>query len=88
MNRDLQRRIRAVSGVTLERSVLRADARLAARIAHLLDTRTKLWETDAPEGTAVVEKKEATDVSSCKRHRYNVAQSERRVCNVGASYLV
>lgn len=48
VNRDLQRRIRAVSGVTLERPVLRADARLAARIAHLLDTRTRLWQADAP----------------------------------------
>lgn len=43
VNRDLQRRIRAVSGITLERAVLRSDARLAARLAHLLDTRTKLW---------------------------------------------
>lgn len=50
MNRDLQRRIRAVSGVTLERPVLRADARLAARLAHLLDTRTKLWDAPAEEG--------------------------------------
>lgn len=46
VNRDLQRRIRSVSGVTLERPVLRADARLAARLAHLLDTRSRLWAID------------------------------------------
>lgn len=49
MNRDLQRRIRSVSGITLERPVLRADARLAARLAHLLDTRTKLWHDSSEE---------------------------------------
>lgn len=49
MNRDLQRRIRPVSGITLERPVLRADARLAARLAHLLDTRTKLWQDSSEE---------------------------------------
>lgn len=50
VNRDLQRRIRSVSGITLERPVLRADARLAARLAHLLDTRTKLWDQEMQEG--------------------------------------
>lgn len=47
VNRDLQRRVRPVSGVTLERPVLRADARLAARLAHLLDTRTNLWDSES-----------------------------------------
>ncbi|CAG9581392.1 unnamed protein product [Danaus chrysippus] len=50
VNRDLQRRIRAVSGVTLERAVLRADARLAARLAHHLDTRSKLWDGPGEDG--------------------------------------
>lgn len=49
VNRDLQRRIRSVSGVTLERPVLRADARLAARLAHLLDTRTQLWSEQSAD---------------------------------------
>lgn len=54
VNRDLQRRIRAVSGLTLERSVMRADARLAARLAHLLDARTRLWgllDASAPDAS-------------------------------------
>ncbi|XP_047505088.1 serrate RNA effector molecule homolog isoform X2 [Pieris napi] len=49
VNRDLQRRIRPVSGVTIERVVMRADARLAARLAHLLDTRTSLWGNESSE---------------------------------------
>lgn len=61
MNRDLQRRIRAVSGVTLERPVLRADARLAARLAHLLDTRTKLWRPEGDQDTEA--DKKPSDVS-------------------------
>lgn len=63
MNRDLQRRIRAVSGVTLERPVLRADARLAARLAHLLDTRTKLWQTEKQKQETEEENAQQVDVS-------------------------
>lgn len=59
VNRDLQRRIRPVSGVTIERCVMRADARLAARLAHQLDVRTQLWHD---EGAKKQTDKNSTEV--------------------------
>jgi len=43
VNRDLSRRVRPVNGITVHRSVVRSDIKLAAKIAHNLDIKASLW---------------------------------------------
>ncbi|KAJ8867715.1 hypothetical protein PR048_031518 [Dryococelus australis] len=43
VNRDLSRRIRTVSGITVHKQVVRNDIKNSARIVHNLDSRNGLW---------------------------------------------
>ena len=49
MNRDLSRRIRTVTGLTVDKKVVRNDIRLAAKVITNLDKRWGLWTKDQPE---------------------------------------
>nr|XP_032824098.1 serrate RNA effector molecule homolog isoform X2 [Petromyzon marinus] len=51
VNRDLARRMRIVSGVSLHATVARNHLRLALKLVHALDRRAKLWEYT--EGTTI-----------------------------------
>lgn len=46
VNRDLSRRVRAVSGLTAHKQVVRSDIKLCARIAHNLDNKAGLWKDE------------------------------------------
>uniref|UniRef100_A0A6M2DLB6 Serrate RNA effector molecule homolog n=1 Tax=Xenopsylla cheopis TaxID=163159 RepID=A0A6M2DLB6_XENCH len=46
VNRDLSRRVRAVSGLTSHKQVVRADIKLCAKIAHNLDNKAGLWKDE------------------------------------------
>ncbi|KAM3823546.1 serrate RNA effector molecule homolog isoform 3-T3 [Vipera latastei] len=43
VNRDLTRRVRNVNGITQHKQILRNDIKLAAKLIHALDGRTRLW---------------------------------------------
>ena len=44
VNRDLTRRVRTVNGITVDRKVVRADIKLAAKVISNLDKRWGLWQ--------------------------------------------
>ncbi|KAJ8020417.1 Serrate RNA effector molecule-like [Holothuria leucospilota] len=44
VNRDLTHRIRAVSGITAHKTVVKADLKVAARLIQLLDEESKVWD--------------------------------------------
>ena len=46
VNRDLQRRVRTVSGITVDKKVVRNDIKLAAKVITNLDKRWGLWEKE------------------------------------------
>ena len=50
MNRDLSRRIRTVTGLTVDKKVVRNDIRLAAKVITNLDKRWRIWSKDSPDG--------------------------------------
>ena len=56
VNRDLTRRVRAVSGITVAKQLVRDDIKLAAKLAHELDTRMKLYEKKTKEEMEAKEK--------------------------------
>ena len=60
MNRDLSRRIRTVSGLTVDKKVVRNDIRLAAKVITNLDKRWDIWTKDQPEAGAEVKKVNST----------------------------
>lgn len=45
VNRDLNRRIRSVNGISAHKDIVSADIRNAAKIIYNLDSQRKLWET-------------------------------------------
>jgi len=49
VNRDLSRRIRTVTGLTVDKKVVRNDIKLAAKIISNLDKRWDLWKSDGDE---------------------------------------
>lgn len=49
VNRDLSRRVRPVNGITVHRSIIRSDIKLAAKITHNLDEKANLWKMDDVE---------------------------------------
>jgi hypothetical protein len=53
MNRDLSRRIRTVTGLTVDKKVVRNDIRLAAKVITNLDKRWGIWSKDAPDGEEI-----------------------------------
>merc|ERR1719367_600976 len=58
VNRDLQRRIRSVNGITVDKKVVRNDIKIAAKVITNLDKRWSLWEapkTAAAESAAAAE---------------------------------
>jgi len=57
VNRDLQRRIRSTSGITVDKKVVRNDIKIAAKVITNLDKRWNLWESE--EDKEGDEKKEA-----------------------------
>ncbi|PIK34472.1 Serrate RNA effector molecule-like protein [Apostichopus japonicus] len=44
VNRDLTHRIRAVSGITAHKTIVKSDLKLAARLIQLLDEESKVWD--------------------------------------------
>uniref|UniRef100_A0A1B6ECS8 Serrate RNA effector molecule homolog n=1 Tax=Clastoptera arizonana TaxID=38151 RepID=A0A1B6ECS8_9HEMI len=48
VNRDLSRRIRTVTGLTLHKQVIRHDMKLSAKIIHNLDAKNDLWQDGLP----------------------------------------
>ena len=56
VNRDLSRRIRTVSGLTVDKKVVRNDIRLAAKVITNLDKRWDIWTKEQPEGVAEIKK--------------------------------
>ena len=56
VNRDLTRRVRAVSGITVAKQLVRDDIKLAAKLALELDTRMKLYEKKTKEEMEAKEK--------------------------------
>lgn len=53
VNRDLTNRVRTVNGITQHKPIVRNDIKLAAKLIHMLDDRTSLWNRE--------EKPEAND---------------------------
>ena len=53
VNRDLSRRIRTVTGLTVDKKVCRNDIRLAAKVITNLDKRWGIWSKDNPEGEEI-----------------------------------
>ncbi len=49
VNRDLSRRIRTVTGLTVDKKVVRNDIKLAAKIISNLDKRWDLWKADGDD---------------------------------------
>nr|XP_033780452.1 serrate RNA effector molecule homolog isoform X8 [Geotrypetes seraphini] len=49
VNRDLTRRVRHVNGITQHKQIVRNDIKLAAKLIHTLDDRTKIWNTTGEE---------------------------------------
>uniref|UniRef100_A0A0B7B223 Arsenite-resistance protein 2 homolog n=1 Tax=Arion vulgaris TaxID=1028688 RepID=A0A0B7B223_9EUPU len=49
LNRELKLRIRAVSGMTLHKQVMRNDIKIAAKIIQILDKKHCLWEQNGEE---------------------------------------
>ena len=46
VNRDLQQRIRPISGLTLHQQVTKSDIKNAAKIVQSFDNRWKMWDDD------------------------------------------
>ena len=55
VNRDLQRRVRSVNGITVDKKVVRNDIKIAAKVITNLDKRWQLWEEDNREPAPVVD---------------------------------
>lgn len=49
LNRELKLRIRAVSGITLHKQIMRNDIKIAAKIIQTLDKKQGLWEETEEE---------------------------------------
>ena len=66
VNRDLSRRVRAVTGAATAKQAIRDDIKLAARLIRVLDKRSTLYEKESKEETEAREKaeKEAAEVIS------------------------
>jgi len=47
VNRDLQQRIRSISGFTLHQQITKSDIKKAAKIVQNFDNRWKMWDDDA-----------------------------------------
>jgi hypothetical protein len=56
VNRDLSRRIRTVSGLTVDKKVVRNDIRLAAKVITNLDKKWGIWTKDQSEGNEEIKK--------------------------------
>jgi len=68
VNRELQQRVRSVSGLTVHRPVMKHDVKLAAKLIQMLDDRWKLWHDQTEEKKdkeKEVERKSAVDNSLC-----------------------
>jgi len=68
VNRELQQRVRSVSGLTVHRPVMKQDVKLAAKLIQMLDDRWKLWHDQTEEKKdkeKEVERKSAVDNSLC-----------------------
>ena len=65
VNRDLTRRIRTVSGITVDKKVVRNDIKMAAKVITNLDRRWGLWQVKTEgEGGAGDEKKKTEPITS------------------------
>jgi len=49
VNRELQQRVRSVSGLTVHRPVTKQDVKFAAKLIQMLDDRWKLWHDQTDE---------------------------------------
>jgi len=58
VNRDLQRRIRSVPGITVDKKIVRNDIKIAAKVITNLDKRWTLWEDDKASSEESQEKKD------------------------------
>ena len=83
VNRDLSRRVRAVSGAATAKQVIRDDIKVTAKLIRELDKKAALYEKESKEETEAREKaeKEAAEVWSM-RSVFILSRSAARISHV------
>ena len=61
VNRDLQRRIRSVPGITVDKKIVRNDIKIAAKVITNLDKRWALWDDTPAAVTGTAESVETKE---------------------------
>jgi len=61
VNRDLQRRIRSVPGITVDKKIVRNDIKIAAKVITNLDKRWALWDDKPAADTGTAESVETKE---------------------------
>ncbi|XP_033123348.1 serrate RNA effector molecule homolog isoform X2 [Anneissia japonica] len=78
VNRDLTRRIRATSGITSHKQIVRNDLKLAAKLIKMLDDRYKLYEEPEPEPEKIVEEVKEQEVAKKEEEEKKAEQGEEK----------